>query len=137
MGGSIAVCFERRGTQALLTVADTGSGVLDRFQPVLCDRFTKSRQSGLRGERLRMSVIKTIVDLHQGHIWLDTIEKQCTTFYVELRALPPCCRLACLVGYKGVRLQGGRELSWIARSSLCCMQKAPACWPGLFASNST
>jgi two-component system sensor histidine kinase VicK len=61
------------------------------MQEVLFDKFTKARRPGLRGERttgLGMSVIKTIVELHQGRIWLESAEGQGTTFYVELPALP-------------------------------------------------
>jgi two-component system sensor histidine kinase VicK len=35
-----------------------------------------------------MSVIKTIVELHKGHVWLESTEGQGTTFYIELPALP-------------------------------------------------
>jgi two-component system sensor histidine kinase VicK len=89
-GGSIAVSIARRGTRALLTVADTGIGIPADLQEVLFDKFTKARRPGLRGERstgLGMSVIKTIIDLHKGHIWLESAEGQGTTFYLELPAL--------------------------------------------------
>ncbi|TVT43742.1 PAS domain S-box protein [Hymenobacter setariae] len=90
-GGQIAVSLERRGDQALLLVADNGIGIPADLQGVLFDKFTKARRPGLRGERstgLGMSVIKTIVNLHQGRIWFESTEGQGTTFYLELPALP-------------------------------------------------
>ena len=90
-GGRIAVSIERRAGQARLTVADTGVGIPAALQPILFEKFTKARRPGLRGERttgLGMSVIKTIMDLHQGRIWLESAEGQGTTFYLELPALP-------------------------------------------------
>lgn len=86
-GGRIAVSIEQRGAHALLTVTDNGIGIPVELQPVLFEKFTKARRPGLRGERttgLGMSVIKNIVTLHQGRIWLDSTEGQGTTFYVEL-----------------------------------------------------
>jgi len=90
-GGSIAVSIEHRGDYALLTVTDTGIGIPANLQEVLFEKFTKARRPGLRGERstgLGMSVIKTIMDLHKGRIWLESAEGQGTTFYLELPALP-------------------------------------------------
>lgn len=90
-GGRIVVGIERRAGQARLTVADSGVGIPAALQPILFEKFTKARRPGLRGERttgLGMSVIKTIVDLHQGRIWLESAEGQGTTFYLELPALP-------------------------------------------------
>ena len=86
-GGSITVGIERRGEMVQVTVADTGIGIPAHLQPVLFDKFTKARRPGLRGERttgLGMSVIKTILDLHQGSIRFDSVEGQGTTFYLEL-----------------------------------------------------
>ena len=89
-GGRIVVGAEQRAGWARFTVADNGIGIPAELQPVLFEKFTKARRPGLRGERatgLGMSVIKTIVDLHQGRIWLESAEGQGTTFYVELPAL--------------------------------------------------
>ena len=91
-GGTIRVSLARRDTAVLLTIADTGVGIPAALQAGLFEKFTKARRTGLRGEKstgLGMSIIKTIVDLHQGRIWLDSTEGQGTTFYIELPALPP------------------------------------------------
>jgi two-component system sensor histidine kinase VicK len=90
-GGRIVVAIERQAERVRLTIADNGIGIPAALQPVLFEKFTKARRPGLRGERttgLGMSVIKAIVDLHQGHIWLESEEGQGTTFYLELPALP-------------------------------------------------
>jgi two-component system sensor histidine kinase VicK len=90
-GGQLMVSIERRAEHALLQVADNGVGIPAGLQGVLFEKFTKARRPGLRGERstgLGMSVIKTIVDLHQGRIWFESTEGQGTTFYLELPALP-------------------------------------------------
>lgn len=89
-GGHIAVSIVQQPLRLLLTVADNGIGIPAELQPVLFEKFTKARRPGLRGERttgLGMSVIKTIVDLHQGRIWLESTEGVGTTFYIELPVL--------------------------------------------------
>jgi two-component system sensor histidine kinase VicK len=71
-------------------VADTGIGIPAELQPIIFEKFTKARRPGLRGERttgLGMSVIKTIVGLHKGHIRLESAEGKGTTFYIELPIL--------------------------------------------------
>jgi two-component system sensor histidine kinase VicK len=90
-GGHVRVRLERHGSYARFTVADTGVGIPAALQPLLFDKFTKARRPGLRGEKttgLGMSVIQTIVSLHQGRIWVESTEGQGTTMYVEIPALP-------------------------------------------------
>jgi two-component system sensor histidine kinase VicK len=89
-GGQIRVSLLLRDDRACLQVADSGIGIPQDLQPVLFDKFTKARRIGLRGEKtngLGMSLIKTIVELHNGRIWLESAEGKGTTFYVELPAL--------------------------------------------------
>ena len=90
-GGHIRVGVARQGEQALVTVTDTGIGIPAALHPGLFERFTKARRPGLRGEKttgLGMSLIRTIVELHQGHISVESAEGQGTTFTI---ALPACC----------------------------------------------
>ncbi len=91
--GRIEVSIEERLGEAtgastiLISVADDGIGIPVQLQPVLFDKFTKARRPGLRGEKttgLGMSVIKTIVELHQGRVWFQSKEGEGTTFYVEV-----------------------------------------------------
>jgi two-component system sensor histidine kinase VicK len=91
--GRIEVHIEERQDKAtgsptvLFSVADNGVGIPKEMQPLLFDKFTKARRPGLRGEKttgLGMSVIKTIVELHQGDIWVESQEGKGTIVYVEL-----------------------------------------------------
>ncbi|QNE40055.1 PAS domain-containing protein [Hymenobacter sp. NBH84] len=89
-GGHITVRIEQQPGQVLLTVQDDGIGIAPELQPGLFERFTKARRPGLRGEKttgLGMSIIKTIVELHRGQIWLESAENQGTTFYITLPSL--------------------------------------------------
>ncbi|GAB3239655.1 hypothetical protein GCM10027346_33100 [Hymenobacter seoulensis] len=91
-GGRIRVGLEEHPDQVLITVADNGIGIPDEFQDTLFERFTPARRTGLRGEKttgLGMSIIKTIVELHQGRIWFESAEGQGTTFFIALPRTEP------------------------------------------------
>jgi two-component system sensor histidine kinase VicK len=85
--GLIEVRIEDKETKVLFSVSDNGIGIPQELQPVLFDKFTKARRPGIRGEKstgLGMSIIKTIVELHQGKIYFTSQKKKGSTFYVEL-----------------------------------------------------
>lgn len=86
-GGHISVRLEQRPEHVLITVADTGIGIPPKMQDVLFERFTPARRPGLRGEKtsgLGMSIIKAIVELHNGRVWVESAEGKGATFYITL-----------------------------------------------------
>jgi two-component system sensor histidine kinase VicK len=86
-GGSITLSIEESTDHVLLSVADTGIGIPPDHHASLFDKFTPARRSGLHGEPstgLGMSIIKTIVEWHEGKIWFDSEEGKGTTFYIRL-----------------------------------------------------
>ena len=86
-GGDITVTLEEKEDSVLIKVADTGVGIPGKYHATLFDKFTRARRTGIKGEPsvgLGMSIIKTIVEWHQGHIWFESQESQGTTFYVEV-----------------------------------------------------
>lgn len=90
-GGSVRLALQQRGAAVLITIADTGIGIPAHLQAGLFEKFTKARRPGLRGEKttgLGMSIIRTIVELHHGRIWVESQEGHGTTFFVELPAAP-------------------------------------------------
>lgn len=85
--GQIHLHLEEKQDTVLLTVQDNGVGIPAKYQSVLFDKFSKARRPGLQGEEtigLGMSIVKQLVDLHQGKIWFESQEQQGTTFFVEL-----------------------------------------------------
>ncbi|UYZ62030.1 PAS domain-containing sensor histidine kinase [Hymenobacter weizhouensis] len=86
-GGNIWVRVAQEPGYVLVSVTDDGVGIPQGMQPVLFERFTKARRPGLRGEKstgLGMSIIKTIVELHQGTIQVQSVENQGSTFTIRL-----------------------------------------------------
>lgn len=53
---------------------DNGIGVPEKYHSTLFYKFTKARRPGLRKEPsvgLGMSIVKTIVEWHNGRIWFE------------------------------------------------------------------
>ena len=85
--GLIRIHIEKKEDTIVISVSDNGIGIPKKDQSFLFDKFTKARRPGLKGEEsvgLGMSIIKTIVELHDGKIWFESQEKEGTTFYIEL-----------------------------------------------------
>lgn len=86
-GGTISVSIEDRPGKVLFTVADNGIGIPKKHHEHIFDRFTTARRPGLKGEPsvgLGMSIIKTIVDWHEGEIWMESKENEGTTVFIHL-----------------------------------------------------
>lgn len=85
--GTISIDLSERESSVLISVKDNGIGIPKRYHDQLFDKFTKARREGLKGEPsigLGMSIIKTIVEWHNGSIWFESEENAGTTFYKEL-----------------------------------------------------
>jgi two-component system sensor histidine kinase VicK len=86
-GGKITVSMEEHEHVILVTVADDGIGIPQKFHATLFEKFSDARRTGLNGEPstgLGMSIIKTIVEWHEGKIWFESEENKGTTFFIEL-----------------------------------------------------
>jgi two-component system sensor histidine kinase VicK len=85
--GNIRITLEDKEENILIKVQDNGIGIPGHLQPFLFDKFTKARRQGIHGEPstgLGMSIIKTIVEWHKGHISFESKEGTGTTFYIEI-----------------------------------------------------
>jgi len=85
--GTVTLKLTKNEGKVLLAIADTGIGIPKKFHEKLFDKFNLAGRVGLRGEHsvgLGMSIIKTIIEWHKGSIWLESEEKQGTTFFIEL-----------------------------------------------------
>jgi two-component system sensor histidine kinase VicK len=85
--GIIEIDIKDQTQSLLITVKDNGIGIPEKLQPYLFEKFTKARRRGLRGQDtvgLGMSIIKTIIELHGGSIWFESIENIGSTFFIEI-----------------------------------------------------
>lgn len=88
-GGTVEVRIRQLHDVIRIEVSDSGIGIPEEFHATLFEKFSKARRPWIKGETsvgLGMSIIKTIVDWHQGKIWFDSKVGAGTTFYIELAA---------------------------------------------------
>lgn len=71
----------------ILSIADTGIGIPKDLQHIIFDKFSKAGRTGLKGEKstgLGMSIVKSVVQLHNGHISFESDEGEGTSFFIDL-----------------------------------------------------
>jgi len=77
--GQVTVRAFRRGTDFVLSIADTGRGIPEKVRERLFQSFVTSGKQG--GTGLGLAIVKKIVDEHNGHITVDSSLKG-TTFTI-------------------------------------------------------
>ncbi|MDQ7948011.1 MAG: ATP-binding protein [Pedobacter sp.] len=86
-GDRIELVITDQKDSVLIRFSDTGIGIPAQSLPILFDKFTDARRSGLNGEPsvgVGLSIVKTIVDWHDGHIQVESVEGKGTTFLIEI-----------------------------------------------------
>ena len=84
-GGSVHVTVEKRGGDAVLTVADTGIGIAPEHQSRIFERFyrvDKSHSKASGGTGLGLSIVKHAAAYHRAKIELESAEGEGTTIRV-------------------------------------------------------
>ena len=85
LAGRIDIRCRAEANQVFLEVADNGPGILLEDQPHVFEKFYRgsNRTEVTNSTGLGLSIVKSIVEKHQGRIWLDS-STQGTTFTVIL-----------------------------------------------------
>jgi signal transduction histidine kinase len=87
-GGKIDVCVERvvqirattrlpAGAWVVTSIRDTGVGIASEDLPHIFDRFyrgdkSRRRETGASGTGLGLAIVKSIIDAHDGRIWVES-----------------------------------------------------------------
>jgi signal transduction histidine kinase len=85
--GAIVICAADIGTEVIVSVADTGEGILPEELPKLFERFhraDKARSRSNGGSGLGLSIAKGIVEAHGGRIWAESTPGEGATFTFTL-----------------------------------------------------
>jgi two-component system phosphate regulon sensor histidine kinase PhoR len=85
--GAIRVELHRQGENAVCRISDTGIGMTEEERLHIFERFykaDKARDRSQQGNGLGLSIVKKIIDIHQGNINVESIVGAGTTFTVIL-----------------------------------------------------
>ena len=82
--GSVTVTARNSGTQALISVADTGPGISPVIRPHIFERFWHVDDAAHKNRGLGLYIAKGLVEAHGGAIWVDSREGGGTTFSFTL-----------------------------------------------------
>ncbi len=90
-GGSITLSLEEKDNQVKVSVADTGVGIGKDSQEHLFEKFGfikgsyRTNQDTSMGSGLGLYICKSIIELHEGKIWVESEgENKGTTFSFSL-----------------------------------------------------
>ena len=90
-GGEIKLGGLYRSDQMVqITVQDTGCGIPPNELPNIFDRFYRGESVGVesRGAGLGLAISKSLVELHGGQIWVDSIPGEGSCFNLTLPSQP-------------------------------------------------
>jgi signal transduction histidine kinase len=86
-GGRIDLAARREGDDALFVVRDTGAGISPEDVPRIFDRLYRGdRSRSERGLGLGLSLVKAIVEAHQGRVSVESSPGEGSTLTVRLPA---------------------------------------------------
>lgn len=91
-GGQIDMRLYAQNGTVRVEVSDNGYGIPQKAQDKLFSEFYRAKTEQTRhiqGTGLGLSLVKSVIEAHEGKIWFESEENVGTTFYVELPALPP------------------------------------------------
>ncbi len=86
----VDVIISKVGSTLLIEVKDRGIGIPKEKLPIIFDPFTKAGRAGLNGEQstgLGLSIVKQIVEKHNGSIKVESEEGKGSTFSISLPAI--------------------------------------------------
>lgn len=91
-GGVVRLSLAKDERRAYLTVSDTGIGIPPEDLPHIFDRFyrvDKARNRGQGGSGLGLSIVRWIVQVHEGDIKVESTVGEGTTFRITLPLYQP------------------------------------------------
>lgn len=85
-GGEVKLCLRPEDHQIILEVTDTGPGIPPADQPHIFEKFYRASNvpDDVPGSGLGLAIVKSIVDSHQGRIWVESRPGEGSSFFVVL-----------------------------------------------------
>jgi two-component system NtrC family sensor kinase len=83
--GEVKVSIKSEGDQVILQVSDNGPGIPAQDQAHIFDKFYRGKNMDKQqGSGLGLAIVKSIVDAHQGRIWVESTVGQGSSFFIVL-----------------------------------------------------
>ncbi|HXH29689.1 MAG TPA: ATP-binding protein [Bacteriovoracaceae bacterium] len=82
--GQITLGAVVKDDEVIFTVSDTGSGIPQEDLPHVFDRFWQGHRKKKGGVGLGMSIVKGIVEAHQGTVWVESLPDQGTSVFFSI-----------------------------------------------------
>jgi signal transduction histidine kinase len=82
--GSVVLECERKGSEAVFSVVDSGPGIAPEDLDRLFEKFWQRRRRDTRGVGLGLAIARGIVEAHGGRIWAESTLGSGSTFYFTL-----------------------------------------------------
>jgi signal transduction histidine kinase len=84
----ISVAGRTENGSAIYAVRDHGIGIPAEHQPKVFELFHQLHPKQSQGEGLGLSIVQRAVERQHGRIWLESVPRQETTFFVSLPVAP-------------------------------------------------
>jgi len=84
--GEIHISIRAEANQVILQVTDQGPGIPPADQPHIFDKFYRGTNIGsdIEGSGLGLSIVKNIVESHQGRVWVESALGKGSSFFIVL-----------------------------------------------------
>ncbi len=83
VAGTIAIGSSENETAIQFYIKDNGIGIAEKYQDKIFNVFSKL-QNNDPSSGIGLSIVKKIIDLYKGKIWLESQENSGTTFYFTI-----------------------------------------------------
>ena len=89
-GGAVRLGLERRGGEAVISVADQGPGIPLEEQQFVFQKYYRGRGAEMRvdGVGLGLAISQRVALAHGGRLWLESTPGQGSTFFLALPLAP-------------------------------------------------
>jgi PAS domain S-box-containing protein len=83
--GAVNVAMRAEDDQIIMQVTDNGPGIPPKDQSHIFDKFYRaSNVSSKSGSGLGLAIVKSIVEAHQGRVWVESVMGRGSSFFVVL-----------------------------------------------------
>ena len=82
----INVGIKADGEEWIVSVKDRGNRIPDEYKEIIFERFKRIEKRGVKGTGMGLSIVKRIVDIHKGKVWVEDNPEGGNIFLVMIPA---------------------------------------------------